>query len=151
MKTPATIEFEKQILKILRNNMQGYPALGAIGAGLMGSGTGGTIGLVKAVKRHNEGEMDQLDTKGKIKEYAKEILPRAGAGAAAGAGLGLAGGAGYKEFLARKVRRGLLDHDIKNKVFSDPEAREFYMDMVNQPEYKVNVMNALKKKMLGGQ
>lgn len=150
MNKQANIEFEKQILKLLRSNLKGFPATGAIGAGLVGSGAGGTVGLVKAIERQNEGEMDQMDLKDKIKEYAKEIFPRAGVGAAAGAGTGAIGGLAGRELLSRNMRKSLLDpiKKIDLEALANPEVQNMYIDEVkHNPIYKLNLLEQLKSRI----
>jgi hypothetical protein len=152
MNKQANIEFEKKILKLIKDNLKGFPATGAIGTGLVGSGTGGTIGLVKAIQRQNDGEMDDMDMKSKIKEYAKEVFPRAGIGAVAGAGTGVGLGLAGKELLSRKLRSKLLDplKKIDSTMLDHPEVQQMYSDEVlNNPMYKLDLLNNLKKSIAG--
>ena len=144
MDKQANIEFEKQILKLLRSNLKGFPATGAIGAGLVGSGAGGTVGLVKAIERQNEGEMDQMDLKDKIKEYAKEIFPRAGVGAVAGAGTGAVGGLAGRELLSELPTPAAPTVE----ALANPEVQNMYMDEVkHNPIYKLNLLDQLKSRI----
>jgi hypothetical protein len=151
MNKQANVEFEKKILKLLKENLKGFPATGAIGAGLVGSGTGGTIGIVNAIQKQNEGEMDNLSLKEKIKAYAKEILPRAGVGAVAGAGAGAGAGLAGKELLSRKIRSSMLDplKKLGPELMDDLDIQQMYMhDAANNPAYKLNMMEHLKNRIV---
>lgn len=150
MNKEANIDFEKKILNLIKNNMRGFKRTGLAGGALVGSGTGGTIGFMKAIDRQNEGEMDNLSTKEKIKEYIKEILPRAGVGAAIGGGTGLGAFAAYKNLISKKYTNNLLKGIKSNpEVYTDPELQKNILDVIksNPDEYGMDMVKTVKNKM----
>lgn len=87
---PAKItpEFENRILELLKSKLKGYKTTHAIGGGLLGSGLGGTAGLIDTERRRRNGEMDNMSTEDKVKAYLIGALKPGLAGGAIGAGLG---------------------------------------------------------------
>ena len=74
--------------RLLRDKHKGYKTVGAVAGGALGAGIGGTTGLVKTLNRHRAGEMDELDSVDKAKEYLKAMSSHAGIGLGAGSLLG---------------------------------------------------------------
>jgi hypothetical protein len=85
--------FEDKIKNLIHGRRSGYKTFGALTGGMIGSGVGGTKGLVDAVQSQNRGEMDELDTKEKIKQYIRMMARPGLKGLALGGTLGLGGGA----------------------------------------------------------
>jgi hypothetical protein len=84
--------FEEKIKNLIHGKRSGYKTFGTITGGMLGSGIGGTKGLVDAIQSQNRGEMDNLETKEKIKQYMRMMLKPGAKGLAVGATLGLGGG-----------------------------------------------------------
>ena len=112
--------------KMLSKKQQGYKTFGALTGGALGSGIGGTVGLVKTINKHREGEMDDLDNVGKIKEYLKSMGGHAAAGLGAGALLGTGAGAAAKKMSVDKISRKGTDY-IKS-IAADPMANKYVED-----------------------
>jgi hypothetical protein len=78
---------------------------------MIGSGVGGTKGLLDAIESQNSGEMDSLNTKEKIKQYIKMMASPGLKGLAVGGTLGLGGGE-----LLKKRDVGMEMNKIKPKI-----------------------------------
>jgi hypothetical protein len=103
--------FEERIRNLIHGKRSGYKTFGALTGGMIGSGIGGTKGLIDAVKSQNRGEMDELETKEKIKQYIRMMLGPGLKGLAAGGTLGMGGGA-----LLRRRDVGMEMNKIKPKL-----------------------------------
>ena len=138
--------------KMLSKKQQGYKTFGALTGGALGSGIGGTVGLVKTISKHREGEMDDLDNVGKIKEYLKSMGGHAAAGLGAGALLGTGAGAAAKKMSVDKISRKGADY-IKS-IAADPMANKYVEDagrgVIRQNKKDVpsfDMMEATKEKL----
>lgn len=138
--------------KMLSKKQQGYKTFGALTGGALGSGIGGTVGLVKTINKHREGEMDDLDNIDKIKEYLKSMGGHAAAGLGAGALLGTGAGAAAKKMSVNKISKPGVDY-IKS-VAADPMANKYVEDagrgIIRQAKEDVpsfNMMDATKEKL----
>jgi hypothetical protein len=137
--------------KILNSKNEGFKTFGALTGGALGSGVGGTVGLVKTINKHREGEMDDLDNVDKIKEYLKSMGGHAAAGLGAGALLGTGlGAAGKIRKVYRESRPG-VDHimeelkDPKGPLYMADAGKGAIRTAKKQPLF--NMMNATKEQL----
>jgi hypothetical protein len=96
-------DFEKRVMDILKSKLKGHKTYGGIVGGLLGSGVGGTAGLIDTEKKRQSGELDNLSMEGKMKEYILAALKPGIAGAAIGGGLGVGYGALDRINTAKKI------------------------------------------------
>lgn len=108
------------IKKMLSDKHKGYKTVGSVAGGALGAGIGSATGLVKAINKHRSGEMDDLDTIDKAKEYLKSVGGHAGIGLGAGAALG----AGAGELGKRWSANGPLENVLKNLKIVAKDAPE---------------------------
>lgn len=99
----ASPDFEKRVMDILKNKLKGHKTYGGIVGGLLGSGVGGTAGLIDTEKKRQSGELDGLSTEGKIKKYFMGALKPGIAGGLIGGGLGVGYGALDRINTAKKI------------------------------------------------
>jgi hypothetical protein len=96
-------DFEKRVMDILKSKLKGHKTYGGIVGGLIGSGVGGTAGLIDTERKRQSGELDGLSTEGKVKEYLMGALKPGIAGGLIGGGIGVGHGAMDRMNTAKKI------------------------------------------------
>ena len=116
--------YEQLIKKVIAEKQKGYKTFGALTGGALGSGLGGTVGLVKTIKKHRDGEMDDLDNVDKLKEYLKSMGGHAAAGLGAGAMLGTGAGEIAKKISVNKISKPYTKY-IRKTLLPKPDWHEY--------------------------
>jgi hypothetical protein len=151
IKTSKNKQFEDNIKNILREKFTGFKRFGAGTGALLGSGAGGTKGLMDAIKADDAGEMENMDKLDKTKAYLEHMLVPGLAGMGIGAGVGLAGGEGLRRLRTNQTFKG-LSNEAKNIIKQeglDSDAYEPILEDMSRNFNEKNVFSHIKEKLFG--
>jgi len=143
--------FEQNIKNLLRKKFTGFKRMGGLAGGLAGSGIGGTMGMMDAIKSDRAGEMEGLGAKEKIKAYLDKMIAPGVVGLGGGAALGIGGGEALRRMRANQHLTG-LKKGIREKLLLNPKIKSGPEDILehvvkNYPEQ--DALTHLKKNLLG--
>lgn len=139
------------IERLLLDKHKGYKTVGAVAGGALGAGIGSTAGLAKTINRHRAGELDELDTVDKAKEYLKAMGSHAGIGLGAGSLLG----AGVGELGRRwtvsdgmSATKGALNNVAKQAPENISAAGKHAYRKTNKETASMNISDNVKQRMM---